>query len=131
RHGILFRNAAFLDKIAEVDSLVIDKTGTLTRGELQVRQVWLQPGIDGPYARALAARLGEGSAHPASRALVRDAAACGIAGAAVAPFERTRELRGLGVVAETPDGTAVLGRPALLADHAGALPPPPDGFDGP
>ncbi|KVK84463.1 metal-transporting ATPase [Burkholderia cepacia] len=131
RHGILFRNAAFLDKIAEVDSLVIDKTGTLTRGELQVRQVWLQPGVDGPYARALAARLGEGSAHPASRALVRDAVASGLASAAVAPFDHTRELRGLGVVADTPDGTAVLGRPALLADHTGALPPPPDGFDGP
>ncbi|VWL88689.1 heavy metal translocating P-type ATPase [Burkholderia lata] len=131
RHGILFRNAAFLDKIAEVDSLVIDKTGTLTRGELQVRQVWLQPGADGAQARALAARLGESSAHPASRALVRDAAASGFTGAAVAPFERTRELRGLGVVADTPDGTAVLGRPALLADYVGDLPPAPDGFDGP
>ncbi|WP_420212385.1 heavy metal translocating P-type ATPase [Burkholderia aenigmatica] len=131
RHGILFRNAAFLDKIAEVDSLVIDKTGTLTRGELQVRQMWLQPGVDGAQARALAARLGESSAHPASRALVRDAAASGLTGAAVAPFERTRELRGLGVVADTPDGTAVLGRPALLADHVDALPPAPDGFDGP
>ncbi|WP_263315876.1 heavy metal translocating P-type ATPase [Burkholderia contaminans] len=125
RHGILFRNAAFLDKIAEVDSLVIDKTGTLTRGELQVRQVWLQPGVDGAQARALAARLGASSAHPASRALVRDAAASGLASAAVAPFERTRELRGLGVVADTPDGTAALGRPALLADHAGDLPSPP------
>lgn len=131
RHGILFRNAAFLDKVAEVDALVIDKTGTLTRGELQVKQVWLQPGVDGTHARMLAARLGEGSAHPASRALVRDAAASGLVGAAIAPFERTRELRGLGVVADTPDGTAVLGRPALLADHAGALPAPPDGFDGP
>ncbi|MGF6265971.1 Cd2+/Zn2+-exporting ATPase [Paraburkholderia youngii] len=131
RHGILFRNAAFLDKIAEVDSLVIDKTGTLTRGELQVRQVWLQPGVDAAQARALAARLGESSVHPASRALVRDAAASGLTGAAVAPFERTRELRGLGVVADTPAGMAVLGRPALLADHAGDLPPAPDGFDGP
>lgn len=131
RHGILFRNAAFLDKIAEVDSLVIDKTGTLTRGELQVRQVWLQPGVDGAQARALAARLGESSAHPASRALVRDAAASGLGGGAVAPFERTRELRGLGVVADTPDGTAVLGRPALLADHVDGLPSAPDGFDGP
>ncbi|AIO32109.1 cadmium-translocating P-type ATPase [Burkholderia cenocepacia] len=131
RHGILFRNAAFLDKIAEVDSLVIDKTGTLTRGELQIRQVWLQPGVDGARARVLAARLGESSAHPASRALVRDAIASGLAGAAIEPFERTRELRGLGVVAETPDGTAVLGRPALLAEHADALPPPPDDFDGP
>jgi len=128
RHGILFRSAAFLDKIAEIDTLVIDKTGTLTYGELQLARVWLQPGADDAQVRALAARLGQGSAHPASRALARQADASGIASA---PFERTRELRGLGVVADTQQGTAVLGRHALLAEHVRALPPVPDAFDGP
>ncbi|CAN0620804.1 Heavy metal translocating P-type ATPase [Burkholderia multivorans] len=128
RHGILFRSAAFLDKIAEIDTLVIDKTGTLTYGELQLVRVWLQPGADDAQVRALAARLGQGSAHPASRALARHADASGIASA---PFERTRELRGLGVVADTPQGTAVLGRHALLAEHVRALPAVPDAFDGP
>ncbi len=128
RHGILFRSAAFLDKIAEIDTLVIDKTGTLTYGELQLVRVWLQPGADDAQVRALAARLGQGSAHPASRALARQA---DTSGSASAPFERTRELRGLGVVADTPQGTAVLGRHALLAEHVSALPPVPGAFDGP
>src|SRR5476649_501087 len=46
RHGVLFKNAAFLDKMAELDSLIIDKTGTLTHGELSVTKVWTEPGVD-------------------------------------------------------------------------------------
>jgi heavy metal translocating P-type ATPase len=131
RHGILFRSAAFLDKIADVDSLVIDKTGTLTYGELGVDKVFLQPGADAAQVLALCARLGESSAHPVSRALMRYAAGPERAGAGSAPFERTRELRGLGVVGETPEGLAVLGRHALLAVHVRDLPPPPDESAGP
>ncbi|MFL9871915.1 heavy metal translocating P-type ATPase [Paraburkholderia megapolitana] len=128
RHGVLFRNAAFLDRIAEIDSLVIDKTGTLTHGELHVSKVFAQPGVDTAQAVGLAARLGAGSAHPVSRALARYAAA---AGHDVTPYERTRELRGLGVVAETPEGLAALGRADLLAEHVNPLQPPPDEIDGP
>jgi len=129
RHGVLFRNAAFLDRIAEIDSLVIDKTGTLTHGELRVADVFTQPGVAQAEAVALAARLGAGSVHPVSRALTRHAAAA--AGEEAAPFERTRELRGLGVVAETPEGTAVLGRAELLREHVAALQAAPASIDGP
>ena len=129
RHGVLLRNAAFLDRIAEIDSLVIDKTGTLTHGELRVAEVFTQPGVVRDATVALAARLGAGSAHPVSRALARHAAA--LAGHDVAPFERTRELRGLGVVAETPEGTAVLGRAELLREHVAALQAAPASIDGP
>ena len=137
RHGVLFRNAAFLDRIAEIDSLVIDKTGTLTHGELRVADVFAQPGVVRAEAVALAARLGAGSAHPVSRALTRYASHTSNTSAAsavereAAPFERTRELRGLGVVAETPEGIAVLGRAELLRDHVAALQPAPDSIDGP
>jgi Cd2+/Zn2+-exporting ATPase len=128
RHGVLFRNAAFLDRIAEVDSLIIDKTGTLTHGELHVSNVFVQPGAEEAQALALAARLGAGSAHPVGRALARYAAA---SGHDVTPYERTREIRGLGVLAETPTATAVLGRADLLAEYADALQPVPEKFDGP
>src|SRR6202022_1296098 len=131
RHGILFRSAAFLDKLAEIDSLVIDKTGTLTYEELRVADVLLQPGADAQRVGALAARLGESSAHPVSRALVRYAGDTDPLGADRSPFERTRELRGLGVLSETPEGVAVLGRQVLLAEHVADLPPPPEGIDGP
>lgn len=132
RHGVLFRNAAFLDRIAEIDSLVIDKTGTLTHGELRVADVFAQPDVVRDEAVALAARLGAGSAHPVSRALTRYATSATLtAGNEIAPFERTRELRGLGVVAETPEGTAVLGRAELLREHVADLQAAPTSIDGP
>ncbi|RKP44181.1 heavy metal translocating P-type ATPase [Trinickia fusca] len=131
RHGILFRSAAFLDKLAEIDSLVIDKTGTLTYGELRVSNVLLQPGADLEQVVWLAARLGESSAHPVSRALVRYADESATHPVDKTPFERTRELRGLGVLGETPHGMAVLGRHALLAEHIAALPAPPESTRGP
>lgn len=150
RRGILFRNAAFLDKIAEIDTLVIDKTGTLTHGELSVTRVAWQPGVHEAQARALAMRLALSSAHPVCRALVRAGGqgAFGVFGAmpgatqdamadstsdatpASVPFADARELRGLGVRAQTDSGVAVLGRHDLLAQHAHELPPPPADFDG-
>jgi Zn2+/Cd2+-exporting ATPase len=134
RHGILFRSAAFLDKFAQIDSLVIDKTGTLTVGELRVDKVLTEPGVDVSKALALAARLGEGSAHPVSRALVRyaaDAMHCAHGEVADLQPEQMRELGGRGVAADTREGVAVLGRHGLLADYVKALPEPPRDIDGP
>jgi Cd2+/Zn2+-exporting ATPase len=131
RHGILFRSAAFLDKFAQIDSLVIDKTGTLTYGELRVEHVLLGPGVEQAQVVELAARLGGSSAHPVSRALLRYATEAAPAGFERAPFEHARELRGLGVVAQTPQGVAVLGRYELLADYTQTLPGPRREIEGP
>ncbi|MFM0591428.1 heavy metal translocating P-type ATPase [Paraburkholderia dilworthii] len=137
RHGILFRSAAFLDKFAQIDSLVIDKTGTLTYGELRAERVLLQEGVDTAQVLELAVRLGGSSAHPVSRALVRYATEAGRGGGGVGvgvgetPLEHARELRGLGVVADTVDGVAVLGRHGLLSDYVQDLPEPPREIDGP
>lgn len=131
RHGVLFRSAVFLDKLAEIDSVVLDKTGTLTYGELRVVDVNLQPGFTLPDAVDLAARLGEGSAHPVSRALVRYAAEMDPRQANKIPFDAMHELRGLGVVAQTPGGVAVLGRHTLLAEHIAGLPQPVTRAQGP
>ncbi|WP_156992389.1 heavy metal translocating P-type ATPase [Paraburkholderia oxyphila] len=127
RRGILFRNAAFLDKIAEIDTLVIDKTGTLTHGELRVTRVAWQPGVDEGQARALAVRLALSSAHPVCRALVSEGEQGAVASV---PFADARELRGLGVRAQTDAGVAVLGRHDLLVQHVHDLPPAPADFDG-
>jgi Zn2+/Cd2+-exporting ATPase len=140
RHGVLFSNATALDRIAEADSLVIDKTGTLTHGELRVSDIFVQSDATAAQAVTLAARLGSGSAHPVSRALTRYATAntaafntevTVLAGLDLDHFEATRELRGLGVIADLPKGTAVLGRAELLRDHVPALLPPPKTIDGP
>ncbi|PXW23941.1 ATPase, P-type (transporting), HAD superfamily, subfamily IC/heavy metal translocating P-type ATPase [Paraburkholderia caballeronis] len=128
RHGLLLRNAAFLDRVADLDSLIVDKTGTLTHGELHVVDVALQPGADAAQVFALAAQLSRGSSHPVSRALQRYANAHGHHAAGE---DAVRELPGLGVVAQTADGLAVLGRDALLREHAQDLPAPPALHDGP
>jgi heavy metal translocating P-type ATPase len=131
RHGILFRSAVFLDKLAEIDSVVLDKTGTLTYGELRVVNVIVEAGFALTDAVDIAARLGEGSAHPVSRALVRYAAELDAPRADKIPFDGMQELRGLGVIAQTPDGVAALGRHALLAEHVKGLPQPVTREDGP
>jgi P-type E1-E2 ATPase len=106
----------------------------LTYGELRVVDVVLQSGFTLRDAVDLAARLGEGSAHPVSRALVRYAVEVDprhVDEVPPAPFDAMQELRGLGVTAQTPNGVAVLGRHALLAEHVGGLPPPAARAEGP
>jgi Cd2+/Zn2+-exporting ATPase len=104
---------------------VIDKTGTLTLGALQVVAVLPQGDTAAPHLRAVAASLGAASSHPVSRA---------VAGL-IAPDQRLAisgvvEQGGMGVCADL-DGTIVrLGRPAFLAQAGVAVPPVPD-HDGP
>lgn len=128
RHGLLLRNAAFLDRVADLDSLVIDKTGTLTHGELRVVEVALEPGADEARVLALAATLCAGSAHPVSRAVHRHALE---RGHRAEDQPAVRELRGRGVVADTAQGRAVLGRESLLRDYAPVLGAPLAHHDGP
>jgi Cd2+/Zn2+-exporting ATPase len=129
RHGVLFKNAAFLEKMADLDSLIIDKTGTLTYGELSVTRVLAEPGVNVDDAVMLAARLGAGSAHPLSRGLVAYARA--LSPHSVRPPIHMQEEHGYGIVAKTMIGVAVLGREELLHKHVSDLPPAPAGLDGP
>ncbi len=128
RHGLLLRNAAFLDRVADLDSLVIDKTGTLTHGELRVVEVTLEPGADATQTFALVEQLSRGSSHPVSRALqayVREH------GYRASGDEPVREVRGQGTIATTPQGLAVLGRDTLLRDYMPELAMPHAMHDGP
>ncbi|PQV49177.1 cation-translocating P-type ATPase [Paraburkholderia sp. BL21I4N1] len=128
RHGLLLRNAAFLDRVADLDSLVIDKTGTLTHGVLRVVHLTLEPDANEARVLALAATLCAGSTHPVSRAVRRYAAE---RGHRANGEDAVRELPGRGVVADVPDGCAVLGNPTLLAEHAPGITVPPAQHDGP
>ena len=109
RHGILIRGAAFLEELADVSSLIIDKTGTLTSGRLSLQQVDIVNPTLGPDAMLLAASLGSCSSHPVSRVLAEQAGT-----QALLPLSHARELPGMGVQADSAWGQAVLGRPALL-----------------
>jgi len=109
RHGILIRSSAFLEELADLTSLVVDKTGTLTYGTLRLHA------IEGAVAEResllqLAASLGAASSHPVSRAL-----AGLVSQERYLALSALHERQGLGVVAMTEEGEAALGRPELFA----------------
>jgi len=68
--GVLFRDAAAIEALQSVDTLVVDKTGTLTAGQPAVTQVLALPGFDQDSVLAGAASLDQHSEHPIARALV-------------------------------------------------------------
>jgi len=109
RHGILIRSSAFLEELADLTSLVVDKTGTLTYGTLRLQSI-SSPRLDQASVMALAASLGAASSHPVSRAL-----AGLVSQEQSLPLTDVHERQGLGVVAMTGQGEAALGRPELFA----------------
>ncbi|WP_434701376.1 cation-translocating P-type ATPase [Pseudomonas sp. D1-36] len=124
RHGILIRSSAFLEELADLTSLVIDKTGTLTYGTLQLQSI---QGVSADRSELLplAASLGSASSHPVSRALAGQVAA-----QHYLPLSDVHERQGLGVVAMTGRGEAALGRPELFARLGIETPAIPE-HDGP
>jgi Cd2+/Zn2+-exporting ATPase len=120
RHGILIRSSAFLEELADLTSLVVDKTGTLTFGTLRLQSID-SPLEDRSHVLKLAASLGSASSHPVSRAL---------AGLVTQEhfllLSDIHERQGLGVVAMTEQGEAALGRPELFAQLGIATSAVPD-----
>jgi Cu+-exporting ATPase len=76
--GILIRNAEALETLARADTLVVDKTGTLTEGKPQVQQVEALATVDQDEVLRLAASLERASEHPLAAAVVRSATAKGL-----------------------------------------------------
>ncbi|SEF02207.1 heavy metal translocating P-type ATPase [Pseudomonas migulae] len=109
RHGILIRSSAFLEELADLTSLVVDKTGTLTFGTLRLQSID-SPLEDRSHVLKLAASLGSASSHPVSRAL-----AGLVTQEHFVLLSNIHERQGLGVVAMTEQGEAALGRPELFA----------------
>ncbi|KAB0497865.1 cation-translocating P-type ATPase [Pseudomonas vancouverensis] len=108
RHGILIRSSAFLEELADLTSLVVDKTGTLTYGTLRLQSID-SPLEDRSHVLKLAASLGSASSHPVSRAL-----ASLVTQEHFLLLSDVHERQGLGVVAMTEQGEAALGRPELF-----------------
>ena len=125
RHGILIRSSAFLEELADLTSLVIDKTGTLTFGRLRLQEIRLTANADREAVLALAASLGAASSHPVSRAM-----ASIVAHDAYYPLTNVREIQGLGVIATGTAGEVALGRPELFERMSVSVPSVPL-HDGP
>ena len=77
--GILIKNAESLERMEKVDTLVVDKTGTLTEGKPAVVAIETAEGFDSQEVLRLAASLERSSEHPLALAIVRDAEAKGLA----------------------------------------------------
>ena len=111
--GILIKGPEVLESTRRVDTIALDKTGTVTTGRMSVVDVTVAPGVDRSRALALIGALEDASEHPIAQA---------IAGAARAelgelpPVERFGNREGLGVEGVVDGHALVVGRPALLAD---------------
>ncbi|HTS51578.1 MAG TPA: cation-translocating P-type ATPase [Bryobacteraceae bacterium] len=113
RLRILIKSADFLERSAEVDTLILDKTGTVTVGMPAVTEIRLAAGESQEKLLAVAASCGFGSLHPVSRAVVAEALSRGIVSTPPADLQ---ERSGLGVVAMVDGKRAILGRRSLLMD---------------
>jgi heavy metal translocating P-type ATPase len=113
RLRILIKSADFLERASDVDTLILDKTGTVTVGAPAVIKVLPSDGESVETVLAVAAACGFGSLHPVSRAVVSAGLARGIVSAPPRDF---KERPGLGVVAMVDGRQAVLGRRALLME---------------
>ena len=113
--GILIKNAEVLERMEKVDTLVVDKTGTLTEGKPQVTGIVAAPGFDENMLMRLAASVERASEHPLAAAIVAAAAARNIAPAPVSGFEAPSGKGALGMV----EGASVaLGTTKFLAERS-------------
>jgi Cu+-exporting ATPase len=109
--GVLYRDAAAIEKMNEVDTLVIDKTGTLTEGTPVFDQVLAAPGHSADEVLRLAASLEQGSEHPVSRAIVNAAREKGLVLEAPESFESGT---GIGIRGRVAGYEVVLGNTTLM-----------------
>ena len=120
RHGILFRGGAAVEKLAAVNTVALDKTGTLTTGELRVETVEsFPPGREAEVAQ-LAFSLERLSTHPLARAITRHGKQQGLQPLELAHFE---SITGQGLRARRNGDSCLLGRREWLAEgqHAAVI----------
>lgn len=111
--GVLIRNAEALEVMEKVDTLVVDKTGTLTEGKPHLTMVVTQGGMNEDEILQIAAGLERGSEHPLAAAVVQGALERGIA---IPEAQDFRSITGKGVTGTLGSRTVALGNAALLQE---------------
>ncbi|WP_300056455.1 copper-translocating P-type ATPase [Sulfitobacter sp.] len=119
--GVLIKNAEALERFEKIDTLIVDKTGTLTEGKPKLVAVLPEEGHDEAEVLRLAASLERGSEHPLAEAIVRGAEERGVDFAKAEDFEA---VTGKGVKGRVDGKSVALGNAALIRDmglDSGAL----------
>ena len=115
--GILIKNAEILEQTRSIDTMLLDKTGTVTTGVMSLESVAVptagrSPEVDEASALSLAASVEALSEHPVARAITAGASSRGIS---LVPVTAFANQPGLGVVGLTAQGGVLVGRPSWLA----------------
>lgn len=110
-HGVLFRDAAAIEQLCKVDTLIVDKTGTLTEGKPAFNTVIPATGFAADDVLRWAASLDQGSEHPLAAAIVQ---AARIKKLSLGQAEQFESLSGIGVSGRVDDRQLLLGNTALM-----------------
>lgn len=110
-NGVLFRDAAAIENLRKIDTLIIDKTGTLTEGQPSFNKVVATSGYEKNEVLRLAASLDQGSEHPLANAIVRAARELNLTLSKPTSFESGS---GIGVNGEINGQKLALGNTALM-----------------
>ncbi|MBT2488201.1 copper-translocating P-type ATPase [Streptomyces sp. ISL-96] len=118
--GILIKGPEVLESTRRVDTVVLDKTGTVTTGRMELHDVFAAPGTDEALLLRLAGALEHASEHPVARAVA--AGAAGRTGPLTGEVEKFENVAGLGVRGLVDGHEVLVGREALLAEAGVELP---------
>jgi Cd2+/Zn2+-exporting ATPase/Cu+-exporting ATPase len=119
RHGVIVKGGVFIELLGKVDTVVVDKTGTLTFGRPDVRAVHAAPGIAEAELLRCAASAESRSEHPLGQAIVAHARARGIAVSEPAEF---RYVPGRGIAATVGTARTVVGNREWMKQHGITVP---------
>jgi len=117
-HGVLFRDAAAIEHLRTIDTLIVDKTGTLTEGKPVFERVIAAADFDDRTVLTLAASLDQGSEHPLAMAIVTAAKSQKLTLATAIDFESSS---GIGVRGSVDGQQLALGNTALMAQEKVAV----------
>lgn len=119
RNGILIRNGAAIQRMKDVDTIVLDKTGTITEGRPAVTDLFTTGNINEDELLTLAATAEQDSEHPLAKAVM---AAAGKKNIRPKELTRFESVTGKGVRVATADHTLLFGNKALMEDAGTAVP---------
>jgi len=122
RLGILIKNTRFLESLSDVDTVVLDKTGTVTLGKLELVETRPVEGVEPQRLLERAAECAMASRHPVSRAVMEAADTPPVVDASL----RIEEIPGKGVLARGNHRTVMLGRREWIAQRGADMPANPD-----